>query len=201
MTSLPSRCGLAALPAAGGPGGGDDHGLGLGEPVLVRGEERERDGGRVATGHRDPLGPLKGGAGTRQFGEPVRPGSGVRGAVVRLPVGGLLEPEVGAHVDDEDVRAELLGDGGGLAVRQGEEDDIVPGELVGGGGHEDAVGERQQVGLKGPESLAGCWSGRSGRRSPRGGGREADAGALRPRIRSHPPLLLVPSSKPSSWMA
>ncbi len=79
----------------------------------------------------------------------------MRGAVEALPVGGVLQPEVGTHVDDEDVRAELLGDGGGLPVRQREEDDVVSGEDLGGGFLEDATGERQQVRLQCAEFLSG----------------------------------------------
>lgn len=78
----------------------------------------------------------------------------MRGAVERLPVGGALEPEVGAHVDDEHIVAELLGDGGGLPVREGEKDDVVPGEHFGGGRFEHPVGERQQMPLQATELLA-----------------------------------------------
>ncbi|GAA3241198.1 hypothetical protein GCM10020256_63950 [Streptomyces thermocoprophilus] len=146
---------LGCLAGAGGAGGGDDHRFWPGEPGGVGGEEGEGDGGGVATGYRDALGPLQRGAGTRKFGEAVGPGAGVRGAVEGLPVGGVLQPEVGAHVDDEHVGAELFGDGRGLAVRQREEDHVVPGERVGGGLREHSVGQRQQMRLERAERLSG----------------------------------------------
>lgn len=62
---------------------------------------------------------------------------------------------VGAHVDDEDVLAELGGDGGGLAVREGEEDDVVAREDLGGGRLQGASRERHEVRLQGAEELSG----------------------------------------------
>ncbi|MGX1094617.1 hypothetical protein RKD47_005298 [Streptomyces albogriseolus] len=79
----------------------------------------------------------------------------MRGAVERLPVGGVLQPEVGAHVDHQHLVAELLGDGGGLAVRQGEEDDVVPGERLGGGRLQHPVGQGEQVRLERAQPLSG----------------------------------------------
>ena len=49
--------------------------------------------------------------------------------------------------------AELLGDGGGLAVRQREEDDVVAGEHAGVGLVQDPVGQRQQMRLERAEPL------------------------------------------------
>lgn len=63
-------------------------------------------------------------------------------AVEPLPVGGVLEPEVGAGVDDQDVVAELFGDGCGRPVRQGEEDDVMTGQV--GGGRVEHLGVRQR---------------------------------------------------------
>lgn len=77
----------------------------------------------------------------------------MRGAVELLPVGGVLQPEVGAHVDDEHLVTELFGHGGGLPVRQGQEDDVVSGEHLGRGRGEHAVRERPQVRLQRAESL------------------------------------------------
>ena len=44
---------------------------------------------------------------------------------------------------------------GGRAVRQAEEHDVVPGEVLGVGGVEHAVGERQQVRLVLAEPVPG----------------------------------------------
>ncbi len=62
---------------------------------------------------------------------------------------------VGAHVDDEDVVSQLGGDGGGLAVRKGEEDDVVACERLGGGRFQGAVRQRHEVRLQGSEELSG----------------------------------------------
>lgn len=72
----------------------------------------------------------------------------MRGAVELLPVRRGLQAEVGTAVDHQDVLAERLGDGGGLAVRQAEEDHVVPRQHLGGGGLQHAVGQRQQVRLQ-----------------------------------------------------
>lgn len=83
----------------------------------------------------------------------------MRGSVERVPVGGVLESVVGAHVDDEDVLAELGGDGGGLPVGQRQEDDVVPTALacedLGRGRLQGPAGERHQVRLEGAEELSG----------------------------------------------
>lgn len=75
-------------------------------------------------------------------------------AVEPLPVRRVLEAEVGAHVDDEHLRAELLGHGGGLPVRQREEHHLVPGEDLGGRLLEHPVGQGQQVRLEPAQTLA-----------------------------------------------
>lgn len=79
----------------------------------------------------------------------------VRRPVEGVPVGGVLEPVVGAHVDDEHVLTELRGDGGGLPVRQREEHDVVPGEHVGGGRLQRPPGEGDEVRLQRTERLPG----------------------------------------------
>ncbi|CAK7282294.1 hypothetical protein SGPA1_20260 [Streptomyces misionensis JCM 4497] len=144
---------LGRLARAGGAGGGDDHGLGLGEPRRVGGVEGEGRRGGVAAGYGDALGAGERGAGAGQLGEAVGPGAGVRGAVELLPVGRVPEPEVGAHVDHEHVRAELFGDGGGLPVRQREEHHVVPGERLGRGLLEHPVRQGPQVRLESAEPL------------------------------------------------
>lgn len=62
---------------------------------------------------------------------------------------------VGAHVDDEDVLAELGGDGGGLAVREREEHDVVAREDLGVGRLQGPPRERHEVRLQGAEELSG----------------------------------------------
>ena len=74
-------------------------------------------------------------------------------AVERLPRRRVLEPVVGAAVDDHDVVAEGGGEGAALPVRQRQEDHVVPGQRLSGRRLEHAVGERQQVRLQGPEPL------------------------------------------------
>ena len=54
---------------------------------------------------------------------------------------------VGAAVDHQHVVAELGGEVGGLAVRQGEEDDVVACQHVGRGIGQDATGQRDEVRL------------------------------------------------------
>lgn len=61
-----------------------------------------------------------------------------------LPVRSVGRPEVGSTVDDDDVGPELFGDGGGVAVRQGQEHHVVTGEHVDLGGLDDAICQRQQ---------------------------------------------------------
>ncbi len=94
----------------------------------------------------------------RQLGQAVGPGAGVGAAVEPLPLAGVVEPEVGAAVDDHGLVGKLRGDLRRLAVREAEEDDVMPRERLRGGRLEDPVGERQQVRLQGAEALAGVRS-------------------------------------------
>ncbi len=71
----------------------------------------------------------------------------MRAAVVLLPRGGVGEPEVGATVDDDGGLRQLLRDLGRLPVRKAQEDDVVPEQFLDVGGTEDAIGQRQQVGM------------------------------------------------------
>lgn len=191
---------LGRLARAGGAGRGDDHRLGLGEAVHVRREEGERHGGGVAAGHRDAPGPLQRGARAGQFGQAVGPGPGVRGAVELLPVRGVPQPEVGARVDDQHLVAELLGDGGGPAVRQGEEHDVVPGEHLGGGRLQDPPGEREEVRLERAERLPGV--GVAGQRADPGAGvREQQPQQLPARVPARSRHCHSYRHGPSSWMA
>lgn len=122
------------------------------------------------------------------------------GAVEPLPVGRVPQAEVGAHVDDQHVGAELLGDGGGLAVRQGEEDDVVPGEHLGGGLLQHPPGQRQQVRLERAERLARVGiAGQGADLDP--GMREQQPQHLTPRIPTRPGHCRTYRHCSSSWMA
>ena len=105
-------------------------------------------------------------------------------AVEPLPGGGVGEPEVGAAVDDHDVvRRSCGGERAGLAVRQGEEDDVVPGERLELGRLEHPVGQRHQVGLEGAERLARVGGAGQGADLDLGVGRAAGAAPRRRRTR------------------
>ena len=82
-------------------------------------------------------------------------------AVELFPRNGIGQPVVGAAVDDEDVGAELGGQCVRLAVRQGEEDGVVPGEDLRGGRLDEPVGQRQQVRLVHAQPVAGAAVARS----------------------------------------
>jgi len=98
---------------------------------------------------------MLGSVGVQQFGQAVGPGAEVVAAVELGPVGLAREAVVGAAVDDEGAGGQGRGDLAGLAVRQGEEDDVVTGEILGGRRDEGQVGERTQVGLQRDERLPG----------------------------------------------
>ncbi len=191
---------MTALPAPEVPEAATTTASGSAMP-LVRREEREGHGGRVAPRHGDPLHPGERGPRARQLGQPVGPGPGVRGPVEGFPVPGVLQPEVGPHVHDEDIVPELLGDGGGLPVRQREEDHVVVGERLGGGGLQHPVRQGPQVRLERPEGLPGV--GVPGQRADLDAGVRQQQTEQLParRIRSPLPLLLVPPSvnPPDRW--
>ena len=63
-------------------------------------------------------------------------------AVPAGPGGRVGQPVVGAAVDDQDVVRQLRGDGRGLPVRQGQDDDVVAGQLGGVAGLDLQVGVR-----------------------------------------------------------
>ena len=67
-----------------------------------------------------------------------------------------LEPEVGPAVDDDDVLGQLRGKGGRVAVRQGEEDHVVPGQGLGRGVLEPSSRQWRQLGMDRPEELTGA---------------------------------------------
>jgi hypothetical protein len=79
----------------------------------------------------------------------------VLAAVPAGPRGRVVEPVVGAAVDDQRVVGELRGDRGGLPVRQGQHDDVVAGELLERAGPDLELGEGQQVRLQLTQASAG----------------------------------------------
>ena len=92
-----------------------------------------------------------------QFGQTVGPGALVLGAVELLPGGGADEAVVGGEVDDERLGTrffELGGDRAGLSVWEGEDDDIVAGEHLGGGLLDHEIGISGKMGLMSAERLA-----------------------------------------------
>ena len=144
---------MAALPAPLVPDAATTTTSGSTRPAARAGTSDERRDGRVAARDGHPRGAAQGVAGTGQLGEAVRPGAGVLGPVEPHPGLGVGQPEVRAAVDDEHVVPERLGDGGRGAVRQGQEDDVVTGQHVGGGRLQDPLGQRGQVGLQDAEGL------------------------------------------------
>ena len=105
---------------------------------------------RVAARHGDPGGSAEGVPLSGQFREAVRPGSGMGGSVELLPRGRVLEAVVGAGIDHDGTGWQLRGDLRGRSVRQGQEDDIVPGEILHRGVLEDAVGQAVEMRLQFP---------------------------------------------------
>ena len=137
---------LGRLAGAARAAGRDDDDVGLDQAGRQGRGHRQGDRRRVAAGDGDPPGvgqllPLAG-----QLRQAVGPGAGVLAAVPAGPGGRVVQPVVGAAVDDEGVVRELRRDGGGLAVRQRQHDDVVPGQ-----------GRRRR------------WAGRPGRRRASGG--------------------------------
>ena len=89
----------------------------------------------------------------------------IRCAVEPVPGTGIGEPEVGAAVDDDGVRAELFSKSGRVAVRQGQEHHVVAGQYVDLGGLQDTGGQRQEMRM-----MLG-----QGRPRTRGGAQRTDA--------------------------
>ena len=141
---------LRGLAGAAGARGRDHDDVGLDEAGRDGRGEGERGDRRVAAGDRDPggAGQLRALAG--QLGQAVGPGPGVAAAVEPLPGRRVGEPVVGAAVDHHDLLPQLGRDRAGLAVRERQEDDVVPGQGLGVGLLEHPVGERDQVRLEAP---------------------------------------------------
>ncbi len=93
--------GLGGLAGAAGAGGGDHDDVVVDQPLLDGRGQAERGDRRVAAGDRDPRRLPQHVALAGELGQAVGPGAGVGAAVELLPLGGVLEPVVGAAVDDE----------------------------------------------------------------------------------------------------
>ena len=122
ITSLPSRCGLAALPAPRGAATRPRRRR-RARPALRRSRERAR-GSRPSgssRGRRSGARPRRTSRCPGQLGQAVGPRAGVVRRRRTVPRRGVGEAEVRAAVDDDAVVAERLRDLGGLAVRQREE--------------------------------------------------------------------------------
>nr|KEP24043.1 hypothetical protein DA06_24490 [Georgenia sp. SUBG003] len=155
--------GLAGTGVAHGEDG-DDVGR-IDQAGRDAGLEGEGHGGDVAAWHRDaacgaqPLALALTLVGEDQLGQAVRPRPGVVAAVELLPGGCVGEAVVRSAVEDEGVRAGLLERRSDLArrtVRQGEDDDVVAGERLGGRGLQDPLRERTQVRVVGVKALPGA---------------------------------------------
>ncbi len=161
MISLAMSSGFAALPAPEVPTARiATRSSGSIDPALNGGGEAESDGCDVAARNRDArrtdeVLALGAAALQRQLGKPVRPRAEVVAAVERRPRGRVGEPVIGAAVDDEGRRIQLGGQLPRLAVRQRQEHDVVPGEVLGRRVDEHEVGERAQVWLHARQRLAG----------------------------------------------
>jgi len=137
---------LGCLAGTRGAGGGGDGDVLAGDQSVSQCRQQGKgDVGRVAARYRDLLGRRELGALAGQFRQAVGPGSGMLAAVELRPLRGIDEPEVGSAVDHQRVGAQLGGDRRGCAVRQRKEDDVVPGQVVGGGVEHLAVGQLWQI--------------------------------------------------------
>src|SRR3954452_2625491 len=146
---------LGGLAGAARPARRDHHDVGLDEPGGECGCHGQGDGGRVAAGDGDPARVLELRALAGELRQAVGPGAGVPPAVPARPRGGVVQPVVGAAVDDKGVVGQLRGDRGGLPVRQRQDDDVVVRQRVGVARLDDHVRERQEVRLQLPQGLAG----------------------------------------------
>ena len=81
-------------------------------------------------------------------------------AVVGLPCVRVREPEVGPEIDDREGIRQLGRQGGGLPVRQGEEDEIGLGQHRGGGLDQRKVRVLRQVRMDRTDRLTGPTPGR-----------------------------------------
>ncbi|CCH71807.1 hypothetical protein BN11_110027 [Nostocoides australiense Ben110] len=151
---------FAGFARSRGAGGCDDDDVrGVEEAGAQAGCEGQADAGRIAAGNGDPLR-----AGEqialvafceREFRKAVGPGPGIRRVVEGGPVPLVLEAEVGAAVDDDDLVGQLRGQRRAVAVREGEEDDVVPGQHLCRGVLEQAVAQRRQVRVDRAQGLPG----------------------------------------------
>ena len=129
ITSLPSRCGLAALPAPLVPEAATTTSSGSHQLLGDGGQQGERGDGRVAAGHRDPGGAAQQVALAREAraGRRARCRRGCRRRTCSHSAGSSSRksaPQSMTTVSSGSCAATSAG----LAVRQAEEDDVVAGE-------------------------------------------------------------------------
>ena len=153
---------LGGLARPRGARRGDDHEvLGRHDAGRERRCQREQRTRGVAPRHGDACGPaqtvpLRAPARIHdQLGQTVRPRARVLRAVERLPRLGGREPVVRTGVHHHGLRGQLRGHRGGLAVRQGQEHDVVPREVLRGGLQDLPVRELVQVRLQLPQAASG----------------------------------------------
>ena len=145
MTSDAEQLGFRGATGTRGAADRDDGDGGIDEIGCYRGEERQHRRGRVAARHGDAPGVAQRVTMTRELGQPVRPTAGMRRAVEALPRAGVAQPEIGATIHDQGLRAELFRQRGRMAVRQAQEDHIVAVEDGDLGGLQHPLGQWQQV--------------------------------------------------------
>ncbi len=75
----------------------------------------------------------------------------------------VTQPEIGSGIDDEHTWPELAGDPGAGPVRQRQEDNLMPGQVLCRGGGDLATGQGRQVRLMLSETIA---HGRTARQGP-----------------------------------
>ena len=122
-----------------------------------RGDVAARDGDAAGRGQLAALGGGGGLLGVEELGHAVGPRTGVRRAVEARPGVGVGQAVVGPAVDQDGRRTAPVarghgvpdgrGDGARGPVRQGEDDDVVPDEVVDVRGLHEPVRQRHEVGV------------------------------------------------------
>jgi hypothetical protein len=145
----------------------DDDVVRIEEPGGQTRRQGEAHGGRVTARDRDPARPREvcarpGPVGEGQFRQAVGPRPGVLTTVELGPGGGIAQPVVGPAVDHHDIGRQGRGKRGAGTVRQGEHDDVVPGERLDGGLGQHPVGERYEPAMVLTERGAGAGGGGDG---------------------------------------
>ncbi len=138
----------------------DDGDGGLDEVGCHGGKQRQDRGGGIATGDGNTARVAQRVAVAGQLGQPVGPATGVRRAVEALPRGRVAQSEIGAAVHHQGLRAELLGQGRRVSVRQTQKYHVVAVEHLELGGLEHPLGHWQQMRMMLGERGAGAGGGR-----------------------------------------